>query len=194
MTCQRQGTVYVSAAETGKLIRAALKRAFPSVTFAVRTEASRGGGAARVQWTDGPTAKQVHALLAQYEGASFDGMIDLETAVYQTVDGQRTHYGTSYIFTRRVTTRALVDACLDEACAVYGQEKRPIRDDPYFGAAVQPGPSVDYWDLEQIVTRYLADTDATKRCSRCGYYLVNTERADGEQPAPTRCRACREAF
>jgi|ERR1700723_36560 len=69
---------YLSTAETAKLIRSAIKKAFPNVKFSVRSDSYSGGSSIRVDWTDGPTTKQVNAIASQYEGSGFDGSIDLK--------------------------------------------------------------------------------------------------------------------
>jgi hypothetical protein len=55
-------------------IRRELKRAFPTVKFAVSKD---GYDAVRVKWTDGPTVKMVEAVTRKYSGGSFDGSQDL---------------------------------------------------------------------------------------------------------------------
>jgi len=52
----RRETVYVSVAETAKLVRAALKAAFPGITFSVRSKSYSMGASISVRWTDGPAA------------------------------------------------------------------------------------------------------------------------------------------
>lgn len=69
-------TTYLSAAETAKLVRAALKRAFPGVKFSVRSPS-----AIHVRWTDGPTRKAVEAVAGQFQGGAFDGSIDLKISM-----------------------------------------------------------------------------------------------------------------
>jgi hypothetical protein len=70
---------YLSCAETAKLVRAALAKNFPGVKFSVRSNTYAGGASIDVQWTLGPTVKEVDNIAGQYESASFDGMIDMET-------------------------------------------------------------------------------------------------------------------
>lgn len=72
-------TRYLSCAETAKLLRAALKQAFPAVKFGVKSSVYSGGASIDVRWTDGPTAAKVERIAKQFEGADFDGMIDLKT-------------------------------------------------------------------------------------------------------------------
>ena len=83
-------TRYVSCADTAKLVRKALKRDFPGVTFSVRSSTYAGGASIDVRWTDGPRAKEVDPTLKQYEGGRFDGMIDMAYSVshYLRPDGQ----------------------------------------------------------------------------------------------------------
>jgi hypothetical protein len=91
-------TRYISQKETNGLIRSALRDAFPGVRFSV---SGSGGNATTVGWTDGPDEKAVEEVARRFEGASFDGMQDLESPRYDLVDGVRVHYGASYVFTRR---------------------------------------------------------------------------------------------
>jgi hypothetical protein len=64
-------------AQAAKQIRAILKEQFPTVTFKVTSDSFSGGDAVRIEWTDGPTTKQVDALVDKYQYGHFDGMIDL---------------------------------------------------------------------------------------------------------------------
>jgi len=70
---------YLSCAETAKLIRPALKRAFPGVKFSVRSSTYSMGASIDIYWTDGPLAADVDKVAKPYAGAGFDGMIDLKT-------------------------------------------------------------------------------------------------------------------
>jgi Large polyvalent protein associated domain 29 len=70
-------STYLSCAETAKLVRSALKKAFPGVKFSVRSSVYSGGASIQVGWTDGPSTKAVEAVAKAYEGGGFDGMIDM---------------------------------------------------------------------------------------------------------------------
>lgn len=75
---------YVSCVDTAKLIRKALKKAFPGVKFGVRSDQYAGGCSIHVSYTDdgkGPTQKAVEAVVEPYAGGRFDGMIDLAYGV-----------------------------------------------------------------------------------------------------------------
>src|SRR5688572_13905549 len=73
MTEKRTEVRYLSCAETAKLVRVALKAAFPGVRFSVRSDNYAGGASMRVRWFDGPAAPQVEAVAKDYQGGDFDG-------------------------------------------------------------------------------------------------------------------------
>jgi hypothetical protein len=72
---------YLSCADTAKLIRTNLKRAFPGVKFSVRSHTYAGGASIDVGWMDGPTEAAVKQITQGFESARFDGMIDMATYV-----------------------------------------------------------------------------------------------------------------
>lgn len=72
---------YLTCAETAKLVRKALKEAFPKVKFSVRSDVYSGGASIDVSWTDGPIQKTVENSIKKFEGSDFDGMIDLKTYI-----------------------------------------------------------------------------------------------------------------
>lgn len=69
---------YLRVAETAKLVRKALKDAFPATKFGVRSKSYAGGASINVYWCDGPTVALVNTVAKQFEGGGFDGMIDLK--------------------------------------------------------------------------------------------------------------------
>ncbi len=69
---------YLTTAETAKLVRKALKAEFAGQKFSVRSSVYAGGSSITVSWVDGVYAKDVDAVIKQFSGASFDGMIDLK--------------------------------------------------------------------------------------------------------------------
>lgn len=86
-------TTYYTPAETGKLLRKALAKRFPGVTFSVHKKAYYG---VLVEWTDGPTEAEVRALTDAYDGHGHDGSIDLaySSAAWMLPDGTVTFAGT----------------------------------------------------------------------------------------------------
>jgi hypothetical protein len=69
-------TDYISTKETAKLVRQALKNAFPGVKFSVRMSTGTASAWMNVSWSDGPTTHDVDAITARYEGRKFNGMTD----------------------------------------------------------------------------------------------------------------------
>ena len=96
----------LTVTDAARMIRADLKRAFPNVKF--RVYQGSGGGSINVAWTDGPTAREVDAIAGQYQGAGFDGSIDLAYFVDAWVlDGKILGHRT----TGTVVSRGSVPAC-----------------------------------------------------------------------------------
>jgi hypothetical protein len=96
----------ISTVDTAKEIRKALKHNFPGVKFSVRSKSYSGGSSIRVCWTDGPKTRVVDKVVKRYEGASFDGMVDLKSYhddVISHEDGSTevVHWGADFVFTER---------------------------------------------------------------------------------------------
>lgn len=70
---------YLTCAQTAKLVRAALKQAFPDLRFSVRSKTYSGGASINVSYSGGPCTPPVQAVVNAYRGADFDGMVDLKT-------------------------------------------------------------------------------------------------------------------
>ena len=70
-------TENIPAKDVATLVRRALRRDFPEVKFSVRTSTHANGASVQVSWVDGPAHGRVHAVVSQYAGGGFDGMIDL---------------------------------------------------------------------------------------------------------------------
>jgi hypothetical protein len=99
-------STHVDTVDVATLVRKHLKRQFPGVKFSVRSKRYSGGSSIDVDWTDGPTSKQVQSVCDLYKGASFDGMIDLKS--YHDTwmrdehgDAQLVHMGADYVFAQR---------------------------------------------------------------------------------------------
>jgi len=72
---------YVPARDTAKLVRAALRAAFPSIGVSVRAHVYRGGSSLDVAWTEGPSTKAVEAVAGRFAGARLDGGLELRVRV-----------------------------------------------------------------------------------------------------------------
>lgn len=145
---------YLTCAQTAKLIRTALKKAFPGVKFSVRT--SKSGGAVNVKWTDGPTDADVSAIAKQYQGGRFDSMIDMAISAYHwlrpdgsavvascdgttgnagTIEAIRqwmpepgcklVHFGAKYVFCNRSFSVAFLTRRAERVAERYGVELPP---------------------------------------------------------------------
>jgi hypothetical protein len=69
-------TEYISTKDTAKLVRQALKNAFPGVKFSVRMSTGTASAWMNVTYSDGPTEIEVRKITARYEGRTFNGMTD----------------------------------------------------------------------------------------------------------------------
>ncbi len=108
----KQDVLRLSCAETAQLVRQALKTAFPGHKFSVRAKTYSGGASVDIAWTDGPTAKQVDAICKRFEGATFDGMIDLKSYREPVrIDGQLVSFGADYVMTQRELSADLLKRC-----------------------------------------------------------------------------------
>lgn len=106
-------TKYLTCAETAKLVRAALKEAFPGVKFGVRAKTYSGGASMSITWTDGPNNAQVEAIANRFQGAYFDGSIDYKGSVYHMLNGERVSFGADFIHCTRSYTDEMVQRAID---------------------------------------------------------------------------------
>lgn len=58
--------LHFTPAETAKLIRADLKRAFPGVKFSVTSRSFANGNSVDIRWTLGPSHDEVRAIVGHY--------------------------------------------------------------------------------------------------------------------------------
>jgi len=104
---------YLSCAETAKLVRAALKEAFPGVKFGVRSSTYSMGASMSVTWTDGPNNAQVEAITDRFTGSYFDGSIDYKGSVYHMLNGEQVSFGADSIHCNRSYTEPTIQAVID---------------------------------------------------------------------------------
>jgi hypothetical protein len=143
---------HIDTAETAKMIRASLKKAFPGVTFSVRISRYAGGSSINIDWIDGPTKGMVDALVGSYQGKGFDGMIDMAYYVdhWLLLDGsvvaakssgtegsmgavpafsterpvgaELVHFSTSHVFTTRKLSRTFMQQAFARLKRKFGAE------------------------------------------------------------------------
>lgn len=104
---------YLNVAETAKLVRQALKRAFPGVKFSIRSHRYDGGACLSVRWVGGPQRGEVDTVVQPYAGAEFDTLTEAKVrrgawlhpdgrASAEAAEGAReVQFGTDYVFTER---------------------------------------------------------------------------------------------
>lgn len=101
-------TTHYTCAETASFVREALKKAFPNQKFSVRSKVYSGGASITIHWLDGVTEFEVKQVVSRFEGATFDGMIDLKSNVYYNDEnGTNVSYGADYIFCNRDYSKEL---------------------------------------------------------------------------------------
>lgn len=104
-------TIYYTATETAKMIRAELKIMFPGIKFSVRKSSS---SCIWISFNGTHLMGDIVNEVAQnYRGADFDGMTDSESSTYHELHGDRVHFGSRYIFVDVNTTGFL---CLCNRC------------------------------------------------------------------------------
>lgn len=139
-------TKYLSCAETAKLVRAALKEAFPGVKFSVKSSTYAGGASINVAYTDGPSASQVEGITSAFQGSYFNGMTDYKGSNYNSLDGQPVRFGADFIFVNRKFTAPLLTGVVVDVCNKYGFDNEILIDGggEYFGAYIKEvGPNAD---------------------------------------------------
>lgn len=110
-------TTYVTATDTAKLIRKALKARFPGQKFSVQTDKYSGGATINVLWTDGPGEQAVKDVTADFEGGQLDSTGDFTVPVTQKKDGQRIRYGARHIWAERSVSEEAYKAIEPEVLA-----------------------------------------------------------------------------
>ena len=110
-----EGQGYVIAA---KNIRIELKNEYPTVKFSVVSKSYSGGDSVRVNWIDGPSQKEVEAIINKYEYGRFDGSIDLYE--YNKDHSFTDKYGsTKYAFANRDHSDISIQRALDSMYSKY---------------------------------------------------------------------------
>lgn len=94
---------YLGCTEVATHIRITLKKAFPMTRFWVRSNKYAGGASIHIQWSQGPSAKDVDKVVDRFQGADFDAMQDLKIRRPPITldDGCQVLSGADYIFCRK---------------------------------------------------------------------------------------------
>ena len=129
----------ISCADTAKLVRAALKAAFPTVKFSVRSKTYSGGASIDIGWTDGPTEHDVMAVAKRFQGATFDGMQDLKTHHTSELNGEQVWFGADYIFGNRSYTLDFLRRRAASVARKYGVEVPTLKLNKWGGVEIEGG-------------------------------------------------------
>jgi len=130
---------YLTCAQTAKLVRVALKTNFPTITFGVRSKTYSGGASISIGWTDGPLSADVEKVVGRFEGATFDGMIDLKSYHASTLDGEPAHFGADYIFCSRSYSAGFLQRRADKVARRYGGDLVQVVTNKYGGVELVGG-------------------------------------------------------
>lgn len=131
---------YINAVDTAKLVRQALKEAFPGVKFSVRTDTS-----IRIRWTDGPNEDQVKDVVNCFRGGYFDGMYDYAGSMYAMFDGVETRFGCDYLFYNRDYSDSMTQRAID---AVYRRLEANFIDAGMDKPTVHDFKHGNYWSTQ----------------------------------------------
>lgn len=84
-------------AEAAKMVRKELKQTFPEIKFRVTSKSYSGGDSLRVSWINGPTSKEINAIISKYQYGHFDGMYD----IYENSNNRNDIPQVKYVFADR---------------------------------------------------------------------------------------------
>lgn len=157
-----QGTDLI---EASKNIRIELKRAFPGITFSVKTSRFSGGDSIDVRWTDGPTKDEVKKITDKYQEGYFDGMDDM---YHSTRSPWTETFGSAkYISEERSYSDGFLLKLFAELSAHYNVPAPAIEDFKKGGGwRESPMGNYDgsnYWSWRSIILR-AADERGTVQC------------------------------
>jgi hypothetical protein len=179
---------YLSTADTAKLIRAELKKAFPKTTFSVRSKVYSGGSSIRVTWSDGPTDAAVQSLLNRFRGSDFDGMQDMKIsreAVW--LDGRRVRMGADHIFTKRSYSHAFAAHVARSVALKYGVPEAAVveRHEGYGWDCDTPSGLVRSWGEDTVadLCRAFARDESAIRVMLNQAAPVTAQLVAGDAPA-----------
>jgi hypothetical protein len=185
-----QERIYLSCADTAKLVRNDLKKHFPQTKFSVRSSVYSMGSSidvswTDVSWTDGPGTEQVNKVVKIYEGAGFDGSIDLKfykrhwlmpngqvlMRGSEGTEDSRGYYskwdteqpegakeismGSDYVMTNRHLSEEISLKCAE----VIAKEENIPYDPSDLSKSFDWNN--EYWNMHQVLWRFLRDLDLT---------------------------------
>lgn len=115
---------YFTCVETAKFVRNALKNQFPGVKFNVVCQHHTS---INIGYVNGPALNKVTDITNNFEGATFDPMIDLQEYKTSIFNGEEVHFGANYIFVKREITDDVARIVLQDVCDYYGEDINEFR-------------------------------------------------------------------
>jgi hypothetical protein len=129
---QKQDIKYIDVKDCAKLMREALKTAFPNTKFSVRISRYAGGHSIDAYWTDGPTGEQVKPILDRFDGQGFDGMTDCSYYCGKRMfRGEAVDLCSGYVFGHRETSAALTRLVADRVAYECGTATPQVHERGY---------------------------------------------------------------
>lgn len=133
-----ESTKYFTCAETATFVRQALKEAFPTQKFSVRSKVYSGGASITIGWLDGVTEYEVNQVVQRFRGADFDGMIDLKSNVYRSDEnGANVNYGADHIFCDRDYSKELTLKLAAQIANFEGIDLPVMNNDGWYNSSIQ---------------------------------------------------------
>ena len=103
-------------------IKRELARAFLGIRFSVRSKSFSGGNSVDVEWTLGPTAAEVEAVIDKYQYGDFDGMDDSYRYRSEGDSFRATHGSAKYVHAQRHMPEGLFERMCRDLAALQGVE------------------------------------------------------------------------
>lgn len=100
-----EATPHKDVTEVAKIVRGLLKTHYGETKFSVRSERYAGGSSLRVEWTDGPTEKQVRDLTGFLASVTHIDQSDYANSARSEWEGEVFWSGANYISTSRHYSR-----------------------------------------------------------------------------------------
>jgi len=118
-------TIKNEAAQAAKELKKELTAKFPNVKFKVKSSVYSGGNSIDIDWSFGPSIKQVQELSARRQHGKFDGMTDSYTCtgagLQVTTEGLKEVASAKYVSEHRNTTRMEDYATRPDVLKIYAQ-------------------------------------------------------------------------
>lgn len=152
------------AVTAAKNIRIELKGAFPGIKFRVVTQKYAGGNSIRIEYVDGPLAKDVEAIADKYSMGDFDGSQDLY--VYANNYWGDAFGEGKYIFVTREYSDETVVKGIEAVAAEYGNKDKPTVEDFNKGRCLSISPIANersaYYAWSELIYQAMREMDFTK--------------------------------